>query len=317
MPAAYVGDGTGVTARQAVSITQPVDGDAATAASNNAGEQELADLIDHLMQGAALLGGTTNAKVLRLEGLPGDTNPAAQTQTVPTHRKLVHELASHATVKTRIYSELLVTSYDDFSHFGGITVTTNAAWDGAAWNADLTSFPMTLLHAGVGGLRFHRINTGAATLTDAQLAGDSGGLSLRPEDDGTIPAGTILGSDGIRIKTMGITSFVHPGVRYVGDPGEPAFANAFSYLPGERRPGFWRDAFGVVHLTGRLVLGTNGMVAFTLPVGYRPAAQLKLTATSWTAGVVIEVLIVPGGAVSITSSSGTPECYLDGLNFYP
>jgi hypothetical protein len=37
--------------------------------------------------------------------------------------------------------------------------------------------------------------------------------------------------------------------------------------------GFYRDAFGRVHLTGLVKSGTIGLPVFTLPAGYRPVAR--------------------------------------------
>lgn len=58
----------------------------------------------------------------------------------------------------------------------------------------------------------------------------------------------------------------------IGTAGAPAFQNGWTYLDTGRRPAFWRDSAGIVHLWGFLGLGTGslGTTAFTLPVGFRP-----------------------------------------------
>jgi hypothetical protein len=49
MPANYTGDPAAITARQAVVVSNPVDGDALTAASNNAAIATLADILKYAM----------------------------------------------------------------------------------------------------------------------------------------------------------------------------------------------------------------------------------------------------------------------------
>jgi hypothetical protein len=307
-----------VTARQAVDVENPADGDALSAASNNAATQELADILKWLMNQAALIGGSTNADVLRLEGLAGDTNPAAQMQTVPTARKLVLELASHATVKTRIYSELLTATPDDDFQFGGVTITTNARWTGTGWAADDLTFGMGHFHIGVNGVKVNRRKTGTNPASHLDFTQYGYDLRAYGADSGTMPAGTLLGALNGTIQPIGLTAHVHPGVRLIGDPGEPVFENAFSYDPGQRRPGYWKDAFGVVHLQGKIYLGASSAVAFTLPVGYRPSGQLKVRVASDVAvATAVEVWILTSGQVVITTSSGATDCWLDGITFLP
>lgn len=70
-----------------------------------------------------------------------------------------------------------------------------------------------------------------------------------------------------------------PTVHYVGEAGEPAFANSWANLDVQagHPPGatyshlrFMKDAFGFVHILGTIAGGSNGTV-FTLPAGFRPA----------------------------------------------
>lgn len=60
MPVVYLGSSTGITPNQAVSITNPADGDALTAASNNAGPNALANFLQFLQE-RALLSNFNNA----------------------------------------------------------------------------------------------------------------------------------------------------------------------------------------------------------------------------------------------------------------
>ena len=64
-------------------------------------------------------------------------------------------------------------------------------------------------------------------------------------------------------------------IRLIGAPGQPGFENGatnvneggLSFQPA----GFYKDAFGIVHLEGVVKKG-SGPVIFTLPSGYRPAS---------------------------------------------
>lgn len=56
------------------------------------------------------------------------------------------------------------------------------------------------------------------------------------------------------------------------DWAAPTLVNSWANLGGGASPaGYYKDGFGRVFVRGRIVGGTTGSVAFTLPVGYRPA----------------------------------------------
>ena len=65
-------------------------------------------------------------------------------------------------------------------------------------------------------------------------------------------------------------------IRLIGAPGQPGFENGATNIPGEpglsiQPAGFYKDAFGIVHLEGFVKKGSSGVI-FTLPSGYRPAS---------------------------------------------
>lgn len=63
-------------------------------------------------------------------------------------------------------------------------------------------------------------------------------------------------------------------VRLVGTPGNPDFQNDWkNYGPGYPPAGFYKDGFGIVHLTGLLDPPNSASTVFTLPEGYRPPAD--------------------------------------------
>lgn len=77
----------------------------------------------------------------------------------------------------------------------------------------------------------------------------------------------------------------------VGGTNEPAFENSWANVGGNyETAAFYKDPFGVVRLKGMVDSGTNNTAAFTLPVGYRPAAYLRFEASQTSnARVIIEV----------------------------
>ncbi len=65
-------------------------------------------------------------------------------------------------------------------------------------------------------------------------------------------------------------------IRLIGAPGQPGFENGATNFPSEgalgfQQAGFYKDAFGIVHLEGFVKRG-SGPIIFNLPPGYRPAS---------------------------------------------
>jgi len=61
-------------------------------------------------------------------------------------------------------------------------------------------------------------------------------------------------------------------IHFIGAPGEPAFENSCKNIGFEFQPaGFYKDAFGVVHLVGDITgCATETERVFVLPPGFRP-----------------------------------------------
>lgn len=70
--------------------------------------------------------------------------------------------------------------------------------------------------------------------------------------------------------------------------------------------GYYKDSYGIVRLRGRIETGTSGMVAFTLPSGYRPNATMEFEVSGGTVQIQADGDVIPttGGAI-----------HLDGINF--
>jgi S-layer family protein len=105
----------------------------------------------------------------------------------------------------------------------------------------------------------------------------------------------------------------------VGTAGEPAFQNGWhNFGMGNSTGGFFKDALGVVHLKGTiLVPGVgNGATAFTLPAGYRPAEILFMPCAG--SGPIAANLILQTDGQLKPGCAGAPvNCFvgLDGLAF--
>jgi hypothetical protein len=87
--------------------------------------------------------------------------------------------------------------------------------------------------------------------------------------------------------------------RLVGAAGQPAFTNSWANFGGGRTTaGFYLDKESVVHLKGSIGGGASGTSAFTLPVGYRPGADL-LVVLGTGSNILSNALISPTGTISV------------------
>lgn len=76
--------------------------------------------------------------------------------------------------------------------------------------------------------------------------------------------------------------------------------------------GYYKDAFGIVHLQGTIKSGTIGLSAFTLPAGYRPSAGLNFSVDS--NGAFGELAVLANGNV-VPSVGSNAYVALDGITF--
>lgn len=101
----------------------------------------------------------------------------------------------------------------------------------------------------------------------------------------------------------------------VGNPGEPSFISPWvNYGGGYNPAGFYIDAFGRVHLRGRIKpsVGTATGQIYTLPPGYRPA----YTATTMVPDVNgVHVLEISSAGVLTLTGNVNTWISLDLLSF--
>jgi len=72
------------------------------------------------------------------------------------------------------------------------------------------------------------------------------------------------------------------GIEVVESTQAPAFQNAWQNQAGEQAAGFYKDR-GRVYFRGVVEAGTSAVI-FTLPVGYRPPASVRLPVTAFVGG---------------------------------
>lgn len=88
----------------------------------------------------------------------------------------------------------------------------------------------------------------------------------------------------------------------VGAAGQPAFANGWANTgAGYAGAQFYKDPAGIVHVEGFVTGGTLNTGVFTLPVGYRPAANLVFA--SWQNGVYCGLQVLSTGVVQQISAA--------------
>ena len=99
--------------------------------------------------------------------------------------------------------------------------------------------------------------------------------------------------------------------------GGVGFQNSWTtFGAGTLAAAFYKDANGIVHVRGSIKSGAVGTVAFTLPSGYRPSANLYAAVTSnngsWITGTV---LVDSSGNVTPQTGCNSALVSLDGITF--
>ena len=91
----------------------------------------------------------------------------------------------------------------------------------------------------------------------------------------------------------------------------PTFINSWTSY-ADTGVAYRKDEFGRIFLKGSVGGGSNGSIAFVLPVGYRPTSTRYFTC--YTGGSVIgKLTIMPDGSVTI--GAYTVLISLDGISF--
>ena len=96
----------------------------------------------------------------------------------------------------------------------------------------------------------------------------------------------------------------------------PTMTNFTNFGAGYATAAYYKDKMGVVHLRGLVnrAASHNGIVVFTLPVGYRPSTSGKLLFTTQASSGLSRIDILANGDVVVTAGS-TGWISLDGITF--
>lgn len=116
----------------------------------------------------------------------------------------------------------------------------------------------------------------------------------------------------IRLSALQIPAL--EAVRYIGGSGLPAFAGTWvNYGSGYEDAGYYKDAWGIVHLCGVIKTGTINTLAFTLPGGYRPKKrEIFVNVAGADTGFRIDVLAT-GDVIPVSGTNGYIS--LSGITF--
>jgi hypothetical protein len=107
----------------------------------------------------------------------------------------------------------------------------------------------------------------------------------------------ILNAVGIAIEDITASTLVNSWVNQGGNNSQA---------------GYWKDAFGLVHLTGTIKNGTVPATIFTLPSGYRPVVIANPTVMANNAAGAVAINL--DGTVVMVAGSNVIVC-LDGITF--
>lgn len=123
----------------------------------------------------------------------------------------------------------------------------------------------------------------------------------------------------IKIEYPGLTNNAYAWLLDIFGPRKlytvTAFTNSWvNYGSGETAAAYWKDPFGIVHLEGLIKSGSVGSAAFTLPLGYRPAANVVFGVESNNSHGRVDV--DTSGNVTPKTPSNNAHVQLNGINFY-
>lgn len=126
-----------------------------------------------------------------------------------------------------------------------------------------------------------------------------------------------LGDTDLHIKALAdkIQAMFHPAVVAVGGGGgAPAFAGAWANQGGAFLPVGYRKVGQEIYLEGHAALAAGGAATiFTLPVGFRPAAEVRFACPVNNTAAVATVSVTAAGVVA-TIGAGYPASGNLGLN---
>lgn len=331
MPTSYTGSAGSHAVTDAVTISDPNDGELASAASNDSAPKTLADFIKFILDTAGFLAvartwtaiqtfsainefnvaqhfnGTNEFNSAQNFNRPanffgdGDANAMFQALVNPAGTwKLITALGGTAGRHVRLYYGL-----------GTFCVTVNAYWDQAntRWQQDSSG-------TGNGSYRFLLNRAGASPFA----------LNSVPAFPLNSPPGAF--AEGSWDTAELASNIAKEALHYVGSGGgAPAFNSTWNNKSVWPKTSFWKDASGVIHLEGS-ASGANTttdldlVTVYTLPTGYRPAGPIQVPAViNFTASApkIGTVQISASGDIVVArnspSSDPTVAVHFFGISF--
>ncbi|MBO0959568.1 hypothetical protein J1P26_07450 [Neobacillus sp. MM2021_6] len=132
-------------------------------------------------------------------------------------------------------------------------------------------------------------------------AGDSGAKNIGMT--------TITGLTGTDVQTL-----LESLKTYIDKPPaeiDASLQNGWQNAYGDQKARYWKDVFGMVHVNGRIKLGTrtDGTTVFTLPAGYRPKDQYYENKRG------LDVIILSTGEVKIYNCVSNADNGIDNIQF--
>lgn len=261
--------------------------EALTLANQNAPDDFLPEMIVQPIGGGDEISGATAGAATKATPIDTDLIPLIDSAAGYTLKNLTWANLK-ATLKT-YFDSVVTTLTNKTIALGSNAISgTLAQFNAAVTDADFASL------AGVETLTNKTLTTPAisgGTIDNATIGATTAGTGRF-----TTVTTTTAGS------TVVVESFI-----------APTLINSWvNYGAGFNNAGYYKDAFGIVHLRGFIKDGTAGAVMFILPSGYRPANS-EVFATA--ANGLFAVLVIDN-AGNVTHNAGSTVWFtLDGITF--
>lgn len=294
MSTPYNGNASNATGTQ-VTVTDPVNGDALTAASGTLPWNKLADWAQRLLDLALAIGSTAwtfTQKITFNDGILIN---------VPTTTNRIGLEVSGNGIERAVFATGGSSDGTAIRAIGGGTngygIDASAGGTGSAIFGEATGSGNAVeLDASAGsGTAMDIIGNVSAPAVTIAAGGSQDALDLTGKLSGGAATftGTLTATGGI----------AHMTPLVVGGTGV-AFLNSFA--AAAQAPRYWKDALGVVHIDGGVThpSGVSGGVAFTLPSGYRPTIKQELQARNVTTQAACDFIIETNGDVKTTIGAG-------------
>lgn len=168
-----------------------------------------------------------------------------------------------------------------------------------------------LYNISVNGATAYGTNYGVTfERTAGTFANIAVGMEIYAPVYGTVNLAAVAVTDGVLLNGAPVA------LNLVGGSGQPAFQNSWNNLGiGNAVASFYKSQ-GRVWLCGAITGGTSLSIAFTLPAGYRPAANVRWSCTTGNAaGGPANISIGPSGEVYYEVGPNSTWVMLDGSFF--